>query len=72
MTSVASQFQSRLLAELEGIPEEYYPLLLEMIRTYRESVLLNPAATSFQKGWQEAQRGETFPAAQLWEGLDVE
>jgi hypothetical protein len=40
-----------------------------MIRSYRESVDLKPAAESFKKGWQEAQAGETIPLKQLWEGI---
>ncbi len=64
--------QRQLLAELEGLLEEYYPLLLQMIRTYRDSVLLQPAAASVRRGWKEAQRGETLPIERLWEGIDVE
>jgi len=69
---LASEKQQQLLAELEGVPEEYYPFLLQMIRNYRESVLLQPAADSFRRGWQEAQNGDTLPVARLWEGLDAE
>ena len=35
------------------MPEEYFPFLLQMIRNYRESVLLQPAADSFRRGWQK-------------------
>ena len=72
MSAVRSEKQQQLLAELEGVPEEYYPFLFQMIRNYRESVLLQPAAASFRQGWQEAQAGETMPVERLWEGLDVE
>jgi hypothetical protein len=64
--------ERQLLAELEDVPEEYFPFLLQMIRNYRESVLLQPAADSFRRGWAEAQSGETLPVERLWEGLDVE
>jgi hypothetical protein len=67
-----SDQQQQLLAELEGLPEEYFPLLLQMIRTYRESVLLKPAADSLRRGWEEARGGETLPVDRLWEGIDVE
>ena len=72
MSALASDKQRQLLAELEGVPEEYYPFLLQMIRNYRESVLLQPAADSFRRGWQEAQGGETSPLERLWEGIDAE
>lgn len=70
--SVLSEQQRQLLAELDNLPEEYFPFLLQMIRNYRESVLLQPAADSFRRGWAEAQSGETLPVERLWEGLDVE
>jgi hypothetical protein len=72
MSVSLSDKQRQLLAELEGLPEEYFPLLLQMIRTYRESVLLKPAADSFRRGWEEARRDETMPLERLWEGIDVE
>jgi hypothetical protein len=72
MGASRSEKQQQLLAAVEGLPEEYYPLLLQMIRTYRESVLLTPAADSFRRGWQEAQSGDTLPIDRLWEGIDVE
>ena len=70
--SVSRSDKQQLLAELEGFPEEYYPFLLQMIRSYRESVLLQPAADSFRRGWEEARGGDTLPVERLWEGLDVE
>lgn len=72
MSVLLSDQQRQMLAELEGLPEEYFPFLLQMIRNYRESVLLQPAADSFRRGWAEAQSGETLPVERLWEGLDVE
>ena len=72
MGVLLSEKQRQFLAELEGFPEEYYPLLLEMIRNYRESVLLQPAADSFRRGWQEAQAGEALPVERLWEGIDAD
>ena len=72
MKVLRSDKQQQLLAELEGLPEEYYPFLVQMIRNYRESVLLQPAAESFRRGWAEAQGGDTMPVDRLWEGLDVE
>ena len=72
MSVLPADKQQQLLAELEDFPEEYYPYLLQMIRNYRESVLLQPAADSFRRGWQEAQSGDTMPVDRLWEGLDAE
>jgi hypothetical protein len=72
MSGLLSDRQRQLLAELDGVPEEYFPLLLQMIRSYRESVLLKPAANSFRRGWEEARGDETLPVERLWEGIDAE
>ncbi len=65
-----SPYRKQVLAEVEALPPEFLPFLLQMIRAYRESVSLQPAAESFQRGWQEAQAEETFPVRRLWEGVD--
>jgi len=72
MATTKAALQKKVLAELNHVPIEYYPLLLQIIRTYRESVTLDSAAASFKRGWQEALRGEIFPIEQLWEDLDDE
>ena len=63
-------YRKQVVAEIDALPEEYLPLLLQMIRTYRQSVDLKPAAESFRQGWREAQHGETAPIKELWEGID--
>ena len=72
MRRTKSIYRKQVFAEVETVPEEYLPFLLQMIRSYRESVDLKPAAESFQKGWQEAQAGETIPVKHLWEGIHDE
>lgn len=72
MPIAKSTFRKQVVAEIEAMPEEYLPLLLQLVRTYRESVDLKPAADSFHKGWQEAQAGETLPVKNLWEGIHGE
>jgi hypothetical protein len=72
MPNSKSKYRTEVVAEVNAVPEEYLPYLLQMVRTYRESVDLKPAAQSFEKGWQEAQAGETIPVKNLWEGIDGE
>ena len=60
-----------VLEEVEKIPAEYLPFLLEMMRVFRESITLKPAAESFLQGWQEALRGETRSVSELWEDIDT-
>jgi len=51
------------------MPDEYLPILLEVIRLFRQTVTLKPADESFRQGWQEARRGETMPVSDLWVDL---
>ena len=71
MNVLVTERQQEVLADLEGLPDEYYPFLIQMIRSYRESVLLQPAADSFRRGWKEAQSGDTLPVDRLWEKQDA-
>jgi hypothetical protein len=72
MTTPITMYRNQVLAELEALPEEYLPFALQLMRAFRESVTLKPAADSFRQGWQEAQRGETSPVETLWDDIDVE
>ena len=68
-TTTIHEFRRQILAELDAVPEEFHTLILQMIRTYRESVALKPAADSFAQGWREARSGQVRPIKQLWEGM---
>jgi hypothetical protein len=72
MGSHVSINEEQIIREIHSIPDEYWPNLLEIVRLFRESVTLNPAESSFRRGWQEAERGQTRPSAELWEGIDAE
>ena len=63
-------YRKRLLEEVEKVPVEYLPFLLNMLRAFRESVTLKTAEESFRQGWQEALQGETRPVADLWTDKD--
>ncbi len=72
MASMMHQYRDQVLAEVEAVPAEYLPLLLQLMQTFRATISLKPAVVSFQQGWQEAQRGELVPVAELWDDLDAE
>ncbi len=61
-----------MLEEVQRTPEEYWPALLQLIRTFREAITLKPAKASFRQGWQEALNGETQDIETLWEDIDAE
>ena len=63
-------YRTQVLAELEGVPDEYLPFVLQLIRTFWESITLKPAAESFRQGWHEAQCSETSLVASLWNDID--
>jgi len=60
-----------VVEEVEKVPEEYLPFLLEIMRAFRGSITLKPAAESFRQGWQEALHGETRPVSELWKDIDA-
>jgi len=72
MTAATKICRDKVIAEVDALPEEYLPLLLQMMRAFRESVTLKPATESFRQGWCEAQSGMTYPLEDLWDGIDAQ
>ena len=72
MATQVPAYAEQLVYEIEEMPEEYLPILLEIVRLFRESVTLKPAEASFRQGWKEAMAGQTRPVSELWEGIDAE
>ena len=67
-----AEILEQAIQEVQQIPQEYLPNLLQIIRLFRESVTLKSAEDSFRQGWQEAMTGNTIPVSQLWDGIDAE
>jgi hypothetical protein len=67
MTAFATTYAEQIKQEIEQTPDEYLPILLEMVHLFRQSVTLKPAEGSFRQGWHEALAGETMPIAELWD-----
>ncbi|MCK4397634.1 MAG: hypothetical protein KAV25_01425 [Methanophagales archaeon] len=72
MSAKISVSKEQIVHEIKGVPEEYLPNLLQVVRLFRESIALKPAEASFRKGWEEALAGEAKPVSELWEGIDAE
>ncbi|MGH9832696.1 MAG: hypothetical protein ACREBD_09580 [Blastocatellia bacterium] len=72
MSTATIAYRNQVLAELENLPDEYLPFILQLMRAFRESLTLKPAAASFRQGWSEAQRGEASPVSTLWDDIDAE
>jgi hypothetical protein len=71
MTAVTIAYRERALAELDALPDEYLPFAWQLMRAFRESVSLKSAAASLRQGWEEAQRGDTYPVSTLWDDIDA-
>lgn len=70
MNTYQTMYTEQLVKEIEYTPDEYLPMLLQMVRLFRQSITLKPAIDSFRQGWQEALKGETLPIETLWVGID--
>ncbi len=68
----AATYRYEVVKEIDQIPLEYLPSVLQMIRAFREGVMLKSAEASFRQGWQEALQDETYPASELWHDVDAE
>jgi hypothetical protein len=66
MNSYQTTYTDQLIQEIEQVPDEYLPNLLNLIRLFRETITLKPAETSFRQGWMETMAGETMPIEELW------
>ena len=71
-TAFPSAYVEQIGQEIRQTPDEYLPMLLQIVRVFRESVTIKPAAESFRTGWQEVLRGETLPVEELWHGIEAE
>ena len=65
-------YRERVLAEIDTLPDEYLPFVLQLVHTLRESIALKPAAASLRQGWAEARQGVTYPVDGLWDSIDAE
>jgi hypothetical protein len=72
MSTYQTMYVEQISREIDQMPDEYLPMLLKVIRLFRETVTLKPAEESFRQGWQEALRGETAPISDLWAGIDAQ
>ncbi len=70
MSTYQATYTERISREIQQMPDEYLPLLLEVIRLFRQSITLKPAEESFRQGWREVLREETLPVSELWTDID--
>ncbi len=60
-----------IFKEIQQTPVEYLPILLRIVKSYREAVTLNTASDSFRQGWKETLAGDTHPVSNLWDNIEM-
>jgi hypothetical protein len=70
MTTPFHDVTEELINEIKQTPEEYRPLLLRIVRSFREGVTPPSAEASFREGWEDVVAGNTYPVKTLWEPAD--
>jgi hypothetical protein len=71
MTATQNPTQ-QLFKEIQQTPSSLnLPILLRIVKSYREAVTLNTATESFRQGWKETLSGDTHPISNLWDDIDA-
>jgi hypothetical protein len=70
MQAFPDTYREQITREVGDTPDEYLPILLQIVRNFRQSVALKPAEESFRQGWEEVRANETLPVSELWNGID--
>jgi hypothetical protein len=70
-TSALSGYRNQVVEEINRIPVEYLPSVLEMVRAFRQGVTLKTAEASFEQGLREALAGEVLPVSDLWKDVEA-
>ncbi len=66
-------YAQQLHKEIDQTPEEYRPLLLRIVHSFRQGVMVLPSAEdSFKEGWKDVMQGNTHPIETLWDGIDAQ
>jgi hypothetical protein len=68
---ITADVTQKLIEEIYQTPEEYRPMLLRIVESFRQSVTLPSAKESFRQGWKETIAGETRPIDDLWEDMEA-
>ena len=72
MATNPSDYHQALVNEIERTPVEFREKLLQIVRSFRESVTAPSDEDSFRQSWQEAIQGKTYPVDTLWDGIETD
>ncbi len=71
MATFDPDYTQQLIDEIEQIPEEFRPLLLRIVHSFREGVTMPSAKENFIEGWQDVKGGKTHSIDSLWDDVDA-
>ena len=63
-------YSDQLAAELQQVPEEYMPALIEMIHAFRSGVIQKSFEEELKASLRDAKAGKTYPIDTLWDGIE--
>ncbi len=70
MSSIRSNYSERLAQEIQQVPDEYMPALIDIVHAFRQGVVQKSLEESFARSWAQMQAGDTYPIETLWDGID--
>jgi hypothetical protein len=70
MSQGTESYNEQLAAELQQVPEEYMPALIDIIHAFRAGVIQKHFEGELQESLRQARSGETSPIDTLWDGID--
>ena len=71
MASANPDYTQQLIDEIELTPEEFRPLLLRIVHSFREGVTRPTAEESLRASMQDVLHGRVQPIDTLWDGIDA-
>ena len=71
MATSSQDYTQQLYQEIDQTPEEFRPLLLRIVHSFREGVTRPTAEESLRAGMQDVLHGRVHPIDTLWDGIDA-
>ena len=65
-------YREELLDELESLPDEYVPFVLQVTRSFKQTLEIRQVEESIRQGLRDIAAGRTYPISTLWDRVDAE
>ena len=67
---LTQKLENDLLNEVNDIPNEYFPQLIQIIHSYKEAVIKKNQVDRFSQSFEDAVLNKTKAVSTLWEDID--